>query len=89
MDNLKTHSTPEVQKWFDKHHRWIIHFTPTHASWLNQVELWFSILVRKKLKKGVFNSQKELIDALMDFIEKYNRTGKPFKWTYKGTPLLI
>jgi transposase len=89
MDNLKTHSTPEVKAWFARHLRWEIHFTPKHASWLNQVELWFSILSKRRLKNGVFNSKKELIDTIMSFIEKYNETGKPFKWTYRGTPLFI
>ena len=89
MDNLSSHKTAKVMKWFDNHLRWTIHFTPTHGSWLNQVELWFSILSKKVLKNSVFNKREDLITSLMEFIERYNKTCKPFKWTYKGTPLII
>jgi len=72
----------------DPSHRIVFHYTPKHASWMNQVEIWFSILARKLLKRGNFTSVANLIAKVLDFIEYYNRTmAKPFKWTYKGKAL--
>lgn len=69
-------------------HRIVFHYTPKHASWLNQIEIWFSILVRKLLKRGNFTSLEHLKAKVLAFIEYYNRTmAKPFKWTYKGKAL--
>ncbi len=63
-------------------------YTPVHTSWLNQVELWFSILVRRLLKRGNFTSVDDLKQRILDFIAYFNRTlAKPFKWTYAGRPL--
>jgi len=61
--------------------------TPKHTSWLNQIELWFGILVRRVLKRGDFNSLDALRDRIREFIAYFNRTAAPFKWTYKGRPL--
>lgn len=72
----------------DETHRIRFVYTPKHTSWLNQIELWFSILVRRLLKHGSFSSVKDLKDRLLAFIDYFNRTmAKPFKWTYKGRPL--
>ena len=72
----------------DPSHRIVFHYTPKHASWLNQVEIWFSILVRKLLKRGNFNSVEELKAKVLAFVEYFNRTmAKPFKWTYQGKAL--
>ncbi len=72
----------------DPSHRIVFHYTPKHASWMNQVEIWFSILARKLLKRGTFASVENLIAKVLDFIDYYNRTmAKPFKWTYKGKAL--
>jgi len=69
-------------------HRIVFHYTPKHASWMNQVEIWFSILVRKLLRRGDFTSVEDLIGKVLAFIDYYNRTmAKPFKWTYKGKAL--
>jgi transposase len=87
LDNLQVHKTPEVTQWLDNHPRWTFHFTPTHASWLNQIELFFSILTRRLLRRGVFISQADLRDQLLAFIDRYNPTAKPFAWTYQGKPL--
>jgi transposase len=72
----------------DSAHRLVIHFTPKHCSWLNQIEIWFSILVRKLLRRSSFTSKAQLKNRILEFIEYFNRTmAKPFKWTYKGKPL--
>lgn len=74
----------------DPSHHIVFHYTPKHASWMNQVEIWFSILTRKLLKRGNFTSVEELIAKVLAFIEYYNRTmAKPFKWTYKGKALAV
>jgi hypothetical protein len=73
----------------DPTHRIIFHYTPTHCSWLNQIEIWLSILVRKLLKRGSFTSVADLKAKVLAFIDFYNRTmAKPFKWTYQGKPLV-
>jgi putative transposase len=69
-------------------HRIVFHYTPKHASWMNQIEIWFSILARKLLKRGNFTSVKDLVAKVLAFIDYYNGTmAKPFKWTYKGKAL--
>jgi putative transposase len=74
----------------DPTHRIVFHYTPKHSSWLNQIELWFSILVRKLLKRGNFVSTNHLKTRILDFIDYFNRTmAKPFKWTYKGKVLAV
>lgn len=72
----------------DPTHRIVFHYTPKHASWMNQVEIWLSILVRKVIKRGNFTSTDDLQRKILAFIEYFNRTmAKPFKWTYKGKAL--
>ena len=72
----------------DATHKVVFHYTPKHASWMNQVEIWLSILVRKLLKRGNFTSLDDLRAKVLAFIEYFNRTmAKPFKWTYRGRPL--
>ena len=72
----------------DRSHKIVFHYTPKHASWMNQIEIWFSILARKLLKRGTFTSKEDLKEQLLRFINYFNETmAKPFKWTYK--PLSI
>jgi transposase len=86
-DNLSTRGTEEVQQWLAAHPRWSFQFTPTHASWLNQIEIFFSILFRRLLKHGIFTSENDLAQQMLAFIETYNQTAKPFAWTYTGKTL--
>lgn len=73
----------------DPAHRIVFHYTPKHSSWLNQIEIWLSILVRKLLRRSSFPSLHALKVKVFDFIDYYNRTmAKPFKWTYQGKPLM-
>ena len=72
----------------DPTHRIVFHYTPKHASWMNQIEIWFSILVRKVLRRGNFASVMDLKTKVLAFIEYFNQTmAKPFKWTYQGKAL--
>ena len=86
-DNLSTRGTEEVADWLKAHPRWSFQFTPVHASWLNQIEIFFSILHRQLLKHGVFTSEADLAEQMLAYIETYNQTAKPFKWTYAGKVL--
>jgi transposase len=87
LDNGGSHIAHDTRWWFVAHPRFHAHYTPTHASWLNQVELFFSILARRLLKRGEFRSVEDLVAKVMAFIAGYNRTAKPFRWTYDGRPL--
>ena len=74
----------------DPTHRIRFVYTPKHCSWLNQIELWFSLLVRRLLKRGSFASKEALRERILAFIEYFNATlAKPFKWTYRGRPLQV
>jgi hypothetical protein len=74
----------------DPSHRIRFVYVPKHTSWLNQVEIWFSVLVRRVIKRGSFRSKAELRERILAFIDYYNKTmGKPYKWTFKGRPLNV
>lgn len=88
-DNLKTRTAPETQAWMREHPgRVVWHFLPTHASWLNQIEIWFSVLQRKCLARGAWHSFADLQHDILTFIRTYNRRwAHPYRWTYAGLPL--
>lgn len=88
LDNLSTHEVEEVQHWLKKHKNVHFHFTPTHASWLNQIELWFSILQRQVIRRGNFNNKRDLGKKILRYIGSYNEKSKPFAWCH-GEPLKI
>src|SRR5258708_2395365 len=71
----------------DPTHRIRFVYTPKHSSWLNQIEIWFSILIRRLLKRASFTSTQDLCQRILAFIDYFNTTAKPFKWTYTGRPL--
>jgi len=73
----------------DPTHRIHFVYTPTHTSWLNQIELWFSILVRRVIKRANFTSIEDLCARIRAFVDYFNQTAKPFKWTYTGRPLVM
>jgi transposase len=81
LDNYGTHKTPEIQRWLIRHPRFQLHFIPTSSSWLNQVELWFAQITKRRIRRGSFNAVRELEKAIMDYIENHNRNPKPFVWT--------
>ena len=81
LDNYGTHKHPKVDEWLANHPRWVFHFTPTSASWLNAVEGFFSIITRRRIRRGVFKSVAELEDAIKRYIADHNRNAKPFVWT--------
>ena len=87
LDNGSSHIARDTRWWFLDHPRFHPHYTPTHASWLNQVELVFSILARRLLKRGELTSVEDLVGKVMAFIADDNHTARPFRWTYDGRPL--
>ena len=90
-DILKTHRAYTDWKDFNARHgeRFVVHFTPLHASWVNQIELFFSILQRKVVRNGNFTSPEDLIAKLLAFISDYDQKAKPFAWTYAADPLKV
>lgn len=82
LDNLSTHK-PKHDRWLTRHKNVHFHYTPTHASWLNQIECWFSILTRRTLKGASFSSPKQVREAIDLFINSYNREAAPFEWKKK------
>ncbi len=80
LDNASTHKTPSVRRWFLKRPKFHVHFTPTSASWLNQVERWFAALTEKQLRRGVHRSTRQLEKAIRSYLDDYNRDPRPFTW---------
>ena len=88
MDNYATHKTAAVKAWLARRPHWHVHFTPTSASWINQVERWFAELTRKQLRRGVHRSTRQLEADIRAFIEQHNKDPKPFKWTKSADDIL-
>ena len=87
-DNYATHKTAAVKAWLARRAHWHVHFTPTSASWINQVERWFAELTRKQLQRGVHTSTRQLEADIRAFIEKHNEDPKPFRWTKSADDIL-
>jgi transposase len=81
LDNYGTHKTPKVKRWLQRHPRFVIHFTPTSASWLNQVERFFAEITEKRIRRGAFRNVHALEAAIRDYVEKHNEAPTPFVWT--------
>ena len=87
VDNYATHKHPKVKAWLERHPRWTFHFTPTSGSWLNAVENFFSVLTRKRIRRGSFHSLVDLQAAIKRYLAEHNKQPKPFVW--KASPAVI
>lgn len=87
MDNYATHKTASVQRWLARHPQYVVHFTPTSASWLNMVERFFAEITNQRLRRSAFRSVSALRQAIMDYLDEHNRNPTPFVWT--ASPELI
>jgi transposase len=81
LDNYATHKQPQVKRWFARHPRFILHFTPTSASWLNQVERFFAEITRRRIRRGTFTSVPDLERAIREYLAHHNAAAKAFTWT--------
>ena len=88
LDNYATHKAPAVKAFLTRHPRFHLHFTPTHASWLNQVEGFFAILTNRQNKRGSHHSIAELERAITEFLEVYNDEPMPFRWIKTADEIL-
>jgi len=88
MDNYATHKTPAIKAWLARRPHWHIHFTPTSASWINQVERWFAELTRKQIQRGVHTSVAQLEADIRNFIDEHNANPKPFRWVKSADEIL-
>ena len=88
LDNVSTHKTPAVQRWLARHRRVTFHFTPTSASWMNQVETWFGILTRQAIRRGSFESVRALSAAIERFTREWNASATPFSWVKTADEIL-
>lgn len=88
IDNYATHKHPKVQRWLAARPRFHVHYTPTYASWLNQVEIWFNLITQRAIRRGTFHSVKDLITKINAFVSQYNPNSKPFVWTATAESIL-
>jgi transposase len=88
VDNYGTHKTPRVRRWFARHPRFHVHFTPTSASWLNLIERWFALLSQKQIKRGAHRSVRALETAIREYLVITNEAPKPFVWTKTADEIL-
>jgi len=87
-DNYSTHKHPKVKHWLAARPRYHVHYTPTYASWLNQVEIWFNIITQRAIRRGSFRKVKDLIANIQRFVDNYNPKAKPFAWTATADSIL-
>jgi transposase len=88
LDNYATHKTPAIRRWFARRHRYHLHFTPTHASWLNLIERWFGLLTERQIRRGSHSSVGQLKIAIREFLDVSNEHPKPFVWTKSADTIL-
>ncbi len=88
LDNYGTHKTAMIHKWLLRHPRFHLHFTPTSASWLNQIERWFAEITNKQIRRGSYRNTRQLVQAIEDYLEVYNQNPKPFIWTKSADDIL-
>ena len=88
MDNASSHKTKLIRAWFAKRRRWLVHFTPTSSSWINQVERFFALLSEQQIKRGAHRSTAELESAINAYIKTRNADPKPFRWTKPADDIL-
>jgi transposase len=88
LDDVSTHRTPDVRQWLTKHPRITFHFTPTSASWMNQIETWFGILTRQAIRRSSFTSVKELVTMIEAFTRQWNEGSSPFVWVKTADQIL-
>jgi putative transposase len=81
VDNYATHKHPQVKGWLALRERWHVHHTPSYASWLNQVEIWFNLITQRAIRRGTFRSVKELKSKINEYVQQYNQHPRPFVWT--------
>jgi len=81
VDNYATHKHARVKRWLALHPRFHVHFTPTYASWLNQVEIWFRRITQRAIRRGTFRSVRELVQKIDQFVQASNAQARPFVWT--------
>src|SRR5438876_1465481 len=88
VDNYATHKHPRVKQWLAAHPRYQVHYTPTYASWLNQVEIWFHLVTQRAIRRGTFRSVKDLIAKIDSYVQQYNPKATPFVWTATAESIL-
>jgi len=88
VDNYATHKHPKVKRWLAARPRYHVHYTPTYASWLNQVEIWFNLITQKAIRRGTFKNVKDLIKKIELFVQNYNKDTRPFRWTATADSIL-
>ncbi len=88
VDNYATHKHPRVKRWLALRPRFHVHFTPTYASWLNQVEIWFNRITQQAIRRGTFQSVKELVARIDQFVRSSNTQAQPFVWTATADSIL-
>jgi len=88
LDNLSTHTTPDVVAWLERNRHVHFHFTPVGSSWINQIETWFGIITRQSIRRGTFTSVTVLIKQIRDYIDHWNSDPKPFTWTATADEIL-